>query len=137
MTSTGRSTGGALNPGDLLPQAQGDERRVEPRVPCNRRITILPSHPRHRGGFIDVTMFDCSRRGIGILADAPMEPREQFVAKLVIERLMMVVYTVRHCRRLGPREYQIGAELTRLAGMEPTHSDDFLDALLKNDHAAG
>lgn len=82
-------------------------------------------------------MFDCSRRGIGILLDSPMEPREQFVAKLRLERMMMVVYTVRHCRQLGPNRYQIGAELTRLAGMESTHSDEFLDALLNNDHTAG
>jgi hypothetical protein len=126
---------GALTRDDFPVATGGIDRRTEPRVPCDKVISIQPCHSRHVGGFITVRLFDCSRKGLGVMADAPMLPREQFVTKLQLEQLKMVVYTVRHCRELGPNRYQIGAEFSWIVGTQDTTTPDaFLHSLLDNAH---
>jgi hypothetical protein len=51
-----------------------------------------------------------------------MQRGEQFLAKLQLERLIVLLYAVRHCTATGPRQFYIGAEFIGVIG-SPNDSD--------------
>ena len=107
--------GGALTPEDLRPPVADDDRRREPRIPCEREIAILPYQASGNWEFKSVGLFDCSSHGLGIISDEPMAIGEQFLAKLKLgSSRALVIYTVRHCLCVEGRYFKIGAEFSGL-----------------------
>lgn len=100
----------------------GAERRGEPRTRCNKQIAILPCESERNLSFRTVTLFDCSPRGLGLRSAESMQRGDQFLAKLRLERVTLVLYTVAHCTALGPRSFYIGAEFIGVVG-NPNDSD--------------
>ncbi len=92
-----------------------DERRREQRVACTREIQILPCSQSTDEARVTVSLLDCSPRGLGILADVPMQIGDQFIVNLQLQQTSMVLYTVRRCTALEGK-FRIGAELDGLIG---------------------
>src|SRR5688572_9762601 len=87
-----RENHGALTLDDLRRPDNASERRREPRIPHQREIVILPTAAPHEWAFTEVTLFDCSRHGIGIISDREMKRGSEFLAKLKVKRMTMVLY---------------------------------------------
>ena len=128
----GASAGGALTVADLRGRSEAwADRRSEPRLPCDRQVSILRSGARAMDGFRPVGLFDCSANGIGIVSPEPMGVGEHFLAELSLEGVMLATYTVRHCTRAADgKHYKIGAELSGLVGKTGRDANAALDALL-------
>ena len=75
-------------------------------------------------------MVDCSAKGIGILSTRSFPPGEQFLLKVKVKSVALLVYTVRYCRELEAGIYRIGAELAGCIGPHNTDPQAILDALL-------
>jgi hypothetical protein len=111
------------------------DRRREPRFPCTKAIAIRSCRFGEDRGFRPARLLDCSVNGLGVQTDEPMDTGEQFLVRFKLDRLMLAVYTVRHCRRDGA-EYQVGAALTAfIGGSEAPQSRAILDALLATHRA--
>jgi hypothetical protein len=135
---------GTLTPADLSRDSTAaasrpsvDDRRREPRLPCERQLTIRSLADTCRGGknagaAKTVGLFDCSGHGLGILCDEPMVVGDQFVACLKMrDRVSRVIYTVRHCQRWD-KHFKIGAEMTSfLDAADGVEVEEIVDALLE------
>jgi hypothetical protein len=136
MSATGRaSRRGQLTLDDFRGGAAGsiDDRRREPRIPCARHISILPVESGPRGWTsATVGLFDCSARGLGLIAPWPMDVDARFFAKLNVGGVALLLYVLRHCRPLAdnPGHYKIGAELTGFVGSPRTHDADTILAAI-------
>jgi hypothetical protein len=108
----GKSSG-ALTIDDFATPHRNEQRR-EPRFPSRRIIDVLPcAAPREKWNFLAVELTDCSLGGIGFVACQPMQPGEQFLAKLLLRgQVRMLVYTIRHCRATPAKYFAIGAEFS-------------------------
>jgi hypothetical protein len=102
--------GGALTLNDFSGIGEADPRRREDRVTCHKTVTLLPCVADEVWQFRRALLIDCSPHGIGIVTSSPMQAGQQFLLKLKLDKLMLVIYTVKHCRASTPRRYQIGAE---------------------------
>jgi len=96
----------------------GDERRREPRIPCDRHIDVLPCVADKTWEFKRVGLFDCSPLGLGLVFDTVIAPGEQFIAKLNVGRMALALYTVRHCQTIDARHYKVGAAFAGFVGTE-------------------
>jgi hypothetical protein len=137
MSDAATSKGEPLTIGDFrdAPVPPADDRRREPRFPSTKAIAIRSCRFGEDRGFRPARLLDCSANGLGIQTDEPMDTGEQFLVRFKLDRLMLAVYTVRHCRRDGTA-YQVGAALTAfIGGSEAPQSRAILDALLATHRA--
>jgi hypothetical protein len=103
---------GALTVDDFAPPGSAEQRR-EPREAVSRVIDVLPCGSRKTWKFLPVELTDCSLSGLGFVASEPMQPGEQFLAKLLLRgQVRMLIYTVRHCRPGSARSFAVGAEFS-------------------------
>jgi len=93
-----------------------DERRSEPRFNCNKTISILPCTPDKDWHFQSAQLIDCSAHGLAVRTNFPIKAGDQFLAKLKLDRIILALYTVRHCRDLENNQYQLGAQLSGFIG---------------------
>ena len=115
-----------------LNDLQQKDRRTEPRIARQRTIAILPCTNDPDWNFKTVTLLDCSPHGLAILSDHPMKRGDEFLAKVKIKRMTMVVYRVAHCEAQSGGWYKIGAKLVEFVGTP----DEILQALLAQDEQA-
>ena len=102
---------GALTLADFRGRRDRDPRRREDRVPCSRRVAVLPYAMRGEWKFGGAWLLDCSPHGVGLLTGSPMNGGDQFLLKLKARgMLLLVVYTVRYCRPADGGRHRIGAE---------------------------
>ena len=107
-----------------------DDRRREPRFPCHKAIAVRSCRFGEDRGFRPARLLDCSVHGLKIVTDEPMDTGEQFLVRFKLDRLMLAVYTVRHCRR-DTAHCEIGAALTAfIGGPDEPDAKVILDALL-------
>jgi len=121
---------GALTLDDLKGQPQKN-RRAEERIARERPIVILPCTTQPDWDFKTVLLSDCSPHGLAIIARERMKRGDEFLAKVKIQRMTMVVYRVCHCQALPDGRYRIGAKLVECVGTP----DEILAALLAQDAA--
>jgi hypothetical protein len=120
---------------DLRSAPSGADRRREARVACEKDVAILPCRTDEGWGFALARMFDCSPRGIGIITERKLPAGDQFMVKVKLDIVRLLIYTVRHCVPADGGRYKIGAELNRIVGMDAGHqTNDFLNAMLTNEH---
>ena len=125
----------ALTAEDLRSAPAGADRRREARVACEKEVAILPCRTDEGWGFAVARMFDCSANGIGIITERKIPAGDQFMVRGKLDIVRLLIYTVRHCVPLDGRRFKIGAELSRIVGMDAGHqTKDFLKAMLTNDH---
>jgi len=114
-----------------------DDRRREPRFPCHKAIAIRPCRFAEDRGFRPAQLLDCSAHGLKLLTDEPMDTGEQFLVRFKLDRLMLAVYTVRHCHRdpaAADTHHHVGAALTAFIGGP---DDPDAQAILQSLLAAG
>jgi hypothetical protein len=110
-----------------------DDRRSEARLPLQREIVIVPCNAAAEWDLKEVTLFDCSRHGIGIITPDEMQRGDEFLAKVKTKRVTTVIYRVCHCEKLSDGRYKIGARLVEFVGTP----DEILQALLQAEMRAG
>jgi len=89
-----------------------DRRRTEPRILCNREVSVIPcavtvvnEPPRA----IRARLTDCSLRGLGMALPEQVESGQQVLVKVEMNRLpMMLLYTVRYCVPMKAKEFRVG-----------------------------
>jgi hypothetical protein len=129
-------TSGVLIPGDFKSEEYQDPRRREPRTPCDKIVQIQSMIGDEKGEFIDVQLVDCSTRGLGLIVPRPMEWGEQFIAKLQLEKALLLIYEARYSRDLGGNMFRVGAEFVGFAEANGSmDSKEILGEVLKS-HAA-
>lgn len=107
---------GALTPDDFYERAGAhDDRRCEPRVACDKVIGVQSCRAGDDGCFRPARVLDCSVHGLGLLARERMDVGEQFMVQFKLDRVILAVYDVRHCRRAGDR-FIVGASLHGFIG---------------------
>jgi hypothetical protein len=89
-----------------------DWRRSEPRILCERPIPILRLAGDGEGAFIPGRLTDCSLHGLGLMSPQPIESGEQFLARLKLEKLTLLIYTVRYCIPMKADQFRVGAKFT-------------------------
>jgi hypothetical protein len=114
-----------------------EQRRKEARIPC-KRVVLMACREGEGLQFEEALLTNCSLGGIRILLDRTLSPGDDFLVKLKLPRMTLVVYSVRHCHadRSG---YRIGAEVRNVVGMKAGGTPDFatiLDTLLLADERA-
>jgi hypothetical protein len=108
-----------------------DERRREPRIGCDKQIAILPCMSEKDWAFKSVGLLDCSPHGLSLLSEEAMQPEDQFLAKLRLEKMTLVLYTVRHCTATAQGLFRIGAEFSGIiSGPDDGGPEAVLSALI-------
>jgi hypothetical protein len=96
-----------------LRAADPSEKRQEPRHAANRMIELMPCSNSPAWHVLEAELVDCSAHGLGFLIDRPMAADEEFLVKLRLGKLMLLLYTVQHCRPENGR-FRVGAKFTGL-----------------------
>jgi hypothetical protein len=90
------------------------DRRTEPRT-SHPAIVIMAYGEGQQLEFENAQLIDCSPHGISILFHRPIQPGQDFLLKLKLDRVTLVNYAVRSCVPSG-RLFRIGGEFTRYVG---------------------
>jgi hypothetical protein len=115
--------------GEVASQIQ---RRVETRFSCIKPIYVRPFAQSVDEKFMYSRLLDCSAHGLCVLTPRPMQPKEQFLLKLRLERLSLILYTVRNCIQADYASWRIGAEFREIVGVSHLNPTAVvLESLLK------
>jgi hypothetical protein len=116
---------------DLFSSAEfQDRRRSEPRILCDRELSVIPcaaAVPPDGGGVAAATdgsggnadavaprpikarLTDCSLNGLGMMLPERLDAGQQVLVKVEMNRLpMMLLYTVRYCVPMKANEFRAG-----------------------------
>jgi hypothetical protein len=94
-----------------------DRRRSEPRILCDREVSIIPCAANFTAGTEDLNsvrplkarLTDCSLHGLGMMLPEAVEAAQQVLVKVEMNRLpMMLLYTVRYCVPMKTNEFRCG-----------------------------
>jgi hypothetical protein len=101
-----------------------DRRRSEPRIMCDREISVIPCAAGGAGTGVeqqqqpdDVAtgrpmksrLTDCSLHGLGMMLPVRVDAAQQVLVKVEMNRLpMMLLYTVRYCVPMKANEFRAG-----------------------------
>lgn len=88
-----------------------DQRRAETRHSCDREISIMPLTD-DADRFVSARLTDCSMHGLGMTASHLLQPGQQFVVRLKLDRMILLMYTLRYCIPTKRDEFRIGAKFT-------------------------
>ena len=90
-----------------------DRRRGEARVACERTLAILPCSSDDPAHFVRVQATDCSPHGLGLLLPQHVEPGQQILARLEIDRQpTLLMYTVRYCIPMKADQFRTGVRFS-------------------------
>jgi len=112
--------------------SSGENARRDERLPCAGAIEVLPCKPKGEWKFATADLVNCSRRGISMRFRESMLPNEQFLVKLKLNAVQLLVFSVRWCMAAGS-DYLIGAEFAGFstAQFNEQDADLMLEAFLK------
>lgn len=131
MSDKHSGEGEPLTPADFGHGRVEGENRREPRFASNKTIAVRPCRLGEDRGFRPASLLDCSVHGLGLFLDEPMHAGEQFMVQFKLDRMMLAVYTVRHCRRVADR-YILGAALDGfIGGSDDPDAQAILKALVE------
>ena len=104
-------------------------RRGEPRFPGNGQIRYLPARAAKDWRFLNARLLNFSGHGIAIEAPESMDIGDDFIVKVRIGKIRLVVYRVQNTVR-GSRGYRIGGEfLGFLSDPDEVDHDLIVEAL--------
>jgi hypothetical protein len=93
-----------------------DRRPSEPRVVCERAITLLPAARAETGQFITAELTDCSLHGMGLTLPEEIEAGQQILARVQLKgQPTLLMYTIRYCIPTQPDRFRAGARFTGMA----------------------
>ena len=86
-----------------------DQRRREPRVICEREVSMVRCLDNEPARPTRVQLTDCSLHGLGVMAAIKLEAGEQVLVKVEMNRLpMMLMYSVRYCVPMASDAFRVG-----------------------------
>ena len=92
-----------------------DRRRTEPRIMCDREVSIVPcaaasaAEQDDSGRPRKARLTDCSLHGLGMMLPERIDAGQQVLVKVEMNRLpMMLMYTVRYCVPMKANEFRAG-----------------------------
>lgn len=90
-----------------------DRRRGEPRVTCDRDVSLLPAIEGDDAHFIKARLTDCSQHGLGLISNEKLEPGQQVLVRVDVDRHpTMLMYTIRYCIPMQTDEFRVGARFS-------------------------
>jgi len=91
-----------------------DRRRSEPRTLCDREIAMMPLNGE-ADRFATALLTDCSPHGLGLVLTDPVKAGEQVLVRLNLNKMVLLVYTVRYCIPMKLSQFRAGALFTGYA----------------------
>ena len=91
-----------------------DHRRAEPRTLCDRPIAIMPLDAAEMR-FDPAQLTDCSPHGLGLTLTEPIKAGQQMLVRLNLNKMVLLVYTVRYCIPMKLAQFRAGAFFTGYA----------------------
>jgi hypothetical protein len=91
-----------------------DRRRSEPRTLCDREIALKPMAGR-ADRFATAQLTDCSPHGLGLILPEPVQAGEQILVRMNLNKMVLLVYTVRYCIPMQLSQFRAGARFTGYA----------------------
>jgi hypothetical protein len=90
-----------------------DRRRQEPRISCDREVSLLPCVNDDTSHFQRAHLSDCSEHGLGLVLAERIEAGQQVLARIDINgRPTLLMYTIRYCIPTKSDEYRAGLRFT-------------------------
>jgi hypothetical protein len=91
-----------------------DRRRTEPRTLCDRPIAIMPMDGEETR-FAPAQLSDCSPHGLGMTMTSAVKAGQQVLVRMNLNKMVLLVYTVRYCIPMKVGQYRAGARFTGYA----------------------
>jgi hypothetical protein len=91
--------------------SEQDRRRSEPRILCDRDISILTLGAQH-DRFVTAHLTDCSEHGLGFTLSEPVKAGQQLLVRMNVNKVMLMVYTLRYCIPTQTKQFRAGASFT-------------------------
>src|SRR5438067_77494 len=95
-------------------ETEADRRRSETRTICNRPISLMPLAGEDER-FASAHLTDCSQHGLGLMLPSEIKAGEQMLVRLNVNKMMLLVYTVRYCIPTQIGQFRAGARFTGYA----------------------
>ena len=93
-----------------------DRRRSEPRVLCDREISLMPlGGGGGKERFVTAHLTDVSPHGLGLVLSEPAEAGQQLLVRMNLNKLVLLVYTLRYCIPTRETQFRAGASFTGFA----------------------
>lgn len=93
-----------------------DRRRSEPRILCERAISLVACAQAESSGYMNAHLTDCSLHGLGLMLPEKMEGGQQILVKIELKgQSALLLYTIRYCIQTQPDQYRAGAKFTGLS----------------------
>jgi hypothetical protein len=91
-----------------------DRRRSEPRTVCDREIALMPM-TGDADRFATAHLTDCSPHGLGLVLSDPVKAGAQVLVRMNLNKMVLLVYTVRYCIPMQLSQFRAGAQFTGYA----------------------
>jgi len=92
-----------------------DRRRSEPRILCDREIAVLTLAGERDQRFVTAHLTDCSEHGLGMTLSEPAKAGEQLLVRMNLNKMVLLVYTLRYCIPTSASQFRAGARFTGYA----------------------
>ena len=94
-----------------------DERRKEARTGTFKSVRVFTLLGKLEPAYLT----DCSPHGVAVLVRTRLRHGQEFILKLQLDRLLLVVYRVRYCRRQNDGWHRLGGLLAEIVGARDPH----------------
>jgi hypothetical protein len=91
-----------------------DRRRREPRILCDRELSIMPLDGAS-ARFSTAQLTDYSGHGLGLTLSEPVLEGRQVLVRMNLSKPVLLVYTLRYCIPTKSSQYRAGASFTGFA----------------------
>lgn len=96
-----------------------DRRRSEPRIVCERAISLAPCAQAESSRYLNAHLTDCSLHGLGLMVPQQLESGQQVIVKSDLdEPHSLPIYTIRYCIQTQPDQFRAGAKFTGFAAVK-------------------
>jgi hypothetical protein len=93
-----------------------DRRRSEPRILCDREISILTlEEGAVEQRFVAAHLTDCSEHGLGMTLSEPVKAGKQLLVRMNMNKMVLLVYTLKYCIPTQASQFRAGARFTGYA----------------------
>jgi hypothetical protein len=94
-----------------------DRRRSEPRILCDREISImaLDTGDQSDQRFVTAHLTDCSEHGLGLTLSEPAKAGQQLLVRMNLNKMVLLVYTLKYCIPTQASQFRAGARFTGYA----------------------
>jgi hypothetical protein len=81
---------------------------------CDRPISMM-SMGTGDEQYSTAQLTDCSPRGLGLMAPEQLQAGQQVLIRLKLDRVVLLVYTIRYCIPMNASQFRTGARFTGYA----------------------